>query len=331
MALPIDRILRQSRGLTKYNILCAPTHEAYETGLAVTGHNFFAFPNKHFKTWNSAYRPVPDNYQILKSQNIPLELEFDFVLSQNKFGQYQVLSSLAQQLNLPLISLEHTLPIPSWPKQQYEECQKMRGVLNVFISEYSTGKWGFNRTEPNVRVIHHGIDTNVFKPSEDKKDGRILSVVNDWINRDWCCNFQGWHRTIQGLPYRVMGDTKGFSLPSRSVEELVQAYQTCSIFYNTSTISPVPTSLMEAMSCGAAVVSTATCMIPEIIDHGYNGFISNDEKELRQYLEMLLSDQKLASQIGQNARQTIVERFNLDKFVSKWNTVFREVYNIGGF
>ena len=78
---------------------------------------------------------------------------------------------------------------------------------------------------------------------------------------------------------------------------------------------------MEAMSCGCAVVSTATCMIPEIIENGVNGFISNDPEELKHYLVDLLNDEDLAKEIGNNARKTITEKHSASKFVNRWNEV----------
>ncbi len=204
----------------------------------------------------------------------------------------------------------------------------MRGHLNVFISEYSIEQWGFDKSDPTVRIVKHGIDTDLFKPGTEQRQARVLCVCNDWINRDWCCNFSGFMRTASNLPCYILGDTKGLSLPASSTEELVKAYQETRVFYNTSTISPVPTALMEAMACGCAVVSTATCMIPEIIQHGVNGFISNDENELREYLLRLLSNEELARQMGNAARQTIVEKYNLSQFTNNWNAIFDEASRI---
>jgi glycosyltransferase involved in cell wall biosynthesis len=62
-------------------------------------------------------------------------------------------------------------------------------------------------------------------------------------------------------------------------------------------------------------------MIPEIIEHNYNGLLSNDPKELRTYLEELLANPEKARELGDNARKTIVEKFNLDRFVKTWNNV----------
>ena len=76
------------------------------------------------------------------------------------------------------------------------------------------------------------------------------------------------------------------------------------------------------MACGCAIVSTATCMIPEIIEHEKNGLISNDPNELRQFLERLLQDDDLASDLGKEARNTMVEKNTLQRHVDNWNKLF---------
>lgn len=328
---PITSILRSAtrKENEPLNILTFCTHERYETGVAMTGHNFYAYRAPGIKDWTTTYAPIPDNYILLdpqlKEHQIPRYVEFDLVLSQNKFGQFQLAYPFAQQMGLPLISLEHTLPMPQWSPGLREQLRNMRGDLNLFISEYSLGEWGWDcRSDTNV--IHHMVDTDIFTPSDAKvKRRHILSVVNDWINRDWCCNFKGWQRITHGLPVKVLGDTPGLSKPAPSIPALVESYQESLVFLNTSTISPVPSVLLEAMACGCAVVSTATCMIPEIITNGYNGVISNDETVLRRACEELLNNPELAYQMGERARETITNRFGKTAFVNKWNEFFRSV------
>ena len=82
------------------------------------------------------------------------------------------------------------------------------------------------------------------------------------------------------------------------------------------------------MACGSAVVSTATCMIPEIIEHGVNGMISNDESELRSYIEQLLSDKDLREKIGKAARETILKKFTEESFLNNWNKIFAKAYEV---
>ncbi len=331
---PVSSITRQATNKGPLNILCGDTHERYQFMLAKTGHNFYSFGHQNFKTWDTTYSAIPENYVQLDgrlgSKQIPLYMDFDLVLSQNKFGQFQIFEQIAKQLHIPLVSLEHTLPIPQWEPARFQHLKQMRGCINVFISEFSLGAWLWGMDD-DVRIIHHGVDTELFSNTESKRHAHILSVVNDWRNRDHCCNFQGWQRITQGLPVKVWGDNPGLSIPTNSPHHLAREYNSSRIFLNTSTVSPIPTSLLEAMSCGCACVSTATCMIPNIIKHGVNGFISNNESELRGYVEALLGNEELAKKLGVEARKTVQEMFGVESFLNKWNEVFAEASNIGVF
>ena len=308
----------------KYNIITFDTHERYQTMMARTGHNFYSFQYDGCKQWVDAYGKKPDNYYTLPKNALVNGIDFDFILSHSKFGQFQFAKQMQQVFRIPLISLEHTLPIPSWPEQQLKEMRAMIGDQNIFISKFSARRWGiFPHT-----VIKHGVDTEQFTPGEEERDNVVLSVVNDYKARDYCCNYAGWERITKDLPTRLAGTSPEpeFSKAAENVDELTLAYRRSSIFLNTSTVSPVPTSLLEAMACGCAVVTTATCMIPEIIKNGVNGFISNDEAERRGYVEQLLSEPKLAIDLGLAARETVIKDFSVDVFVNNWNAVFDTAY-----
>lgn len=331
MPSPVQSITRAAtrRPDEKLNILTCCTHEAYETNMVRTNHNFYAWRAEGIKDWDFKYRPLPNNYTLLTpqkgNQQLYLDIDVDLVLSQNHAGQFQVLSQIASFLHVPVVSITHTLPMPNWDVRVLAEIKKMRGDINLFISEYSRNKWGWNEDE--AEVIHHGIDTELFNLGNKERKPHILSVVNDWINRDWCCGFRPWQQVTQNLPVRPVGNTPGLSQPAASLADLVNEYQTSQIFINTSTVSPVPTAMLEAMACGCAIVSLSNCMIPEIITHGQNGFLTNNLAEMRQILEHLLKRPEYCRQLGENARQTILEKFALARFINQWNDVFNRAAN----
>lgn len=323
------------------NIITFPTHERYESNLCKTGHNFYSLAIKDFTkgNWNEQYAEIPSNYHIIYSNpdniEVPSYIDIDLVLSQNKYGQFWVGQDLARQIGCSLINIEHTTTTTANPLHQdaLTESKKMIADYNVYISEYNRQAWEW---ENPYHVIHHGIDMDVFKCSTDILDREkvALSVVNDWANRDWCCGFTLW-RTATGFPHnqvvpvKVIGDNPGISKPATDTKELASVYDNSRVYLNTSTASPIPTSMLEAMSCGCAIVSTNNCMIPEIIEHGVNGFLSNDPIALRQYTQELLSNDSLAKEMGEAARKTIEERFSLDKFLTNWNILFEEASNEG--
>ena len=305
----------------KYNILTFNTHERYQSQLAKTGHNFYAFSHDGGKDWYEGHAPMPDNYYVLPKNSLFPAINFDLILSNSKFGQFQVTEQINRTLQVPVVSLEHTLPIPSWPSEQLANFQNMKGDVDVFITNYSKSEWGMSG-----EVIYHSIDTELFKPDESKERSGVLTVAHDFIKRDYALNYHGWERMTSGLDRRVVGETEGLSKQSDSVDELVSEYQRALVYINPSTLSPVPTSLLEAMSCGCAIVTTETCEIPKIIEHGQNGFMSNDEGELRSYIEKLLGDPELAKEMGTRARETVEEKFSEGRFIDEWNKVFDNIY-----
>jgi hypothetical protein len=327
MKPPISSILRAAsrRPDEPLNVLTFPTHERTEVNLAKTAHNFYGWQPPGGKTWNATFAPLPANYNIVDGDdqpNVPSDVAFDVVLSQNRYAQYQRAKRFASMYQIPLVCLEHCLPDPQCTEGTMKALRTMHGDVDVFISEYSRNTWGC----PEGHVIEHGVDTDLFKPNPHAvRWTHIMAAVNQWIQRDRECGFTFWKEVTDGLPCFVMGDTPGLSRPAASVDELVFRYQTAQIFINTAQISPVPTTLLEAMSCGCAVVSTANPMVESVIENGVNGFVTNDKVEMRRILERLLSDPDECRGLGEAARQTIVSRFSLPRFVNDWNTVFREV------
>jgi glycosyltransferase involved in cell wall biosynthesis len=309
-----------------YNILTFNTHERYQSQLAKTGHNFYAFTYEGGKDWYSGHAPMPDNYYVLPKNSMYPAINFDLIISNSKFGQFQTADQINRSLQIPIISLEHTLPLQSWPEQQLKSFQSMSGDIDVFITEYSKKAWGMKG-----EVVYHSIDTDFFRPAEishPHRENIILTVAHDFINRDYALNYQGWKRITEGLDFKVIGETEGLSKQSNSVEDLISEYQNALIYINPSVLSPVPTSLLEAMSCGCAIVTTETCEIPNIIKHGVNGFMSNDEAELRKYCEQLLADPQLAVKMGEAARETIKEKFSQNRFVDEWNKIFDKAHEV---
>ena len=332
MATELSRIIERCNSPKKsvYNILTFPTHERYESQLCKTGHNFYSFHLPNQKKWNLEQCQPPENYHILPESNVCDYIKYDFILAQSKFWQFQVAMQINQQLNLPVICLEHTVPLVGvQPEEQIRQLSNMFGNMNIFISEYSQKAWNIPAKSD---VIHHGIDTEVFKPYEDiEKQDHILTVANDFINRDYCLNYNGWMRIRGGLKTKLVGNNPGIESESIiDTTEMAKEYNRCGVYLNTSTLSPIPTSLLEAMACGCAVVSTATCMIPEVIQNGVNGIVSNDETELRNAVIELLNNPAKRQELGNNARQTILNRFSEKEFIDNWNQLFDftyEVYN----
>jgi hypothetical protein len=328
----VRAIMRRCDSKRRLNILTFATHERYEENLCKTGHQFYSLSLG--KTWDTDYALVPSNYNIIDT--IPDYIDFDLILTHTScdrmLNAHKYLTGLdineGNRTAIPILRHTHVLPDVRFDvSSQITAFQQYPSDKDSFISTYNMEAWGKTKDE-SANVIEHGIDIDFWKLDDSiKRDNACLSVVNDWPNRDWCCGFNLWKHTVQGLPIKVFGKSPGLSEPADSTQHLREIYQSSRIFYNTSLHSPVPTVLLEAMACGCAIVSTANCMIPEIIENGKNGLISNDPQELRGFLELLIKDKDLAEELGNNARKTIVEKYSLERFTNNWNNLLYSTVN----
>lgn len=330
----IKRFMKKIKSDEKLNILTLATHERYEENLCKTGHNFYSL--KYGKEWDTTYAPVPDNYHIIN--RLDPYLDIDLVLSHTSCNRLQVVHDALSQtkgkmgmLNIPILRHCHVLPDIRFNTDEEIKMFKEIPVDHTsFISNYNRDVWGFS--EDSASVVEHGVDTDFWCNGEEWLHyPRVLSVVNDLPNRDWCCGFELWKSVVHDLPYQIVGKCTGehvnFSQPAQTRTELREYYRQSSIFLNTSLHSPVPTVLLEAMACGCAIVSTDNCMIPDIIQHGKNGLLSNDPKQLNAYCQVLLQNPEMAKKLGLNARKTIVEKYNLQNFVDNWNNLLYSTVN----
>jgi glycosyltransferase involved in cell wall biosynthesis len=75
---------------------------------------------------------------------------------------------------------------------------------------------------------------------------------------------------------------------------------------------PFGLAAIEALACGTPVVAMARGALPEIIQHGVNGFLANNEREFKKYMQMV-------DQIDPAAcRDSIEKNFSADKMAKEY-------------
>lgn len=88
----------------------------------------------------------------------------------------------------------------------------------------------------------------------------------------------------------------------------------------------IPTVLMEAMASGLPVISTIHAGIPELVQTQVNGYLV-EEKDIRAYVSSLRTVLEDDGIIGINARETIEEKFNMDKQIKLLIATYNEIIN----
>lgn len=316
-----------------FNLLTFPTHESAETVWCKTNINVYAIRGRGIKGWNEKFRPLPKNYHLLSPsgahqiraymETIPKDITFDAIVSQNIHAHNEIATGIAQQMGISLIELQHVLPNPAWSPDLLNTFKNRPAHKKIFITDYSRKAWGYNESEADV--IRHGIETDLFTIDRSNQKKHILSVVNEFRARDAELGYKLWEEVTNGLPRWHVGHDPGFSEAATNVQELVNHYQTAPVFINTSRISPIPCSLLEAAACGCAIVTTNNCEIPYFFQHGENAMMSNDPRELREFCKFLLANEQERVRLGDAARQSIVEKCDVGRYVREWNTTLENL------
>lgn len=89
----------------------------------------------------------------------------------------------------------------------------------------------------------------------------------------------------------------------------------------------MPMSILEAMSYGVPVVSTAVGGIPEIVQHGVSGFLiePGDLSALAGKLELLIKDNKLREDMGNNARKAVQQHHDINIIAKKLDKIYNSL------
>lgn len=96
-------------------------------------------------------------------------------------------------------------------------------------------------------------------------------------------------------------------------------YNELDLLVSSSHSEAMPLAVMEAMASGLPVVATRVGGLPDMVEHGRTGWLvaRNDFDDLAARCATLLADPGQRRQMGERARQRVLERMNLDDCVER--------------
>lgn len=249
-------------------------------------------------------------------------LEFDCVLFQTNrnylIDQFEILSE--KQRRLPKIYLEHDPPVkhPTNSRHIMDDPE----VVLVHVTHFNQLMW---HNEVSSRVIEHGVlaHDNICYSGVVPKG---IVVINNLPARGRLLGLDVFLEARKHVPLDLVGmGTEELGSGEVLHPELPAFISEYRFSFNPIRWTSLGLAICEAMMVGLPIVGLATTEISTVIENGVSGFIHTDVNYLIDKMKLLLEDKDLAMQLGSNAKQVAMERFNIHRFVTEWKELFEGV------
>jgi len=144
--------------------------------------------------------------------------------------------------------------------------------------------------------------------------------------------FYGLNKTLEHLKLVFVGPDRGFknvlleqvaklNLGDKVIftglltgRDKLAAYSRADVFALPSRSEGLSTVTLEAAACGLPVVISDRCGVPEVSRYNAGEIVRCNKDELKEALKRILTDSKLAQEMGQNGRRMVAEKFS-------WGTI----------
>jgi glycosyltransferase involved in cell wall biosynthesis len=110
-------------------------------------------------------------------------------------------------------------------------------------------------------------------------------------------------------------------------KKLLEYYQNATVYVLPSYYEGLPTTLLEAMSCGIPTIATDVKGSSEVITDSETGLLvpPRDPKRLAKVILKLLNDKSLRQRIGLNARKYVVDNYDWEIITGKIEEIYKSV------
>ena len=305
--------------MRRLNVLIWHIHGSYLNSLARVDHDWY-LPVKPDRPEGYGGRgrtfDMPDTMREIPAESV-LDQRFDAVVLQSPRNLHEDLPELLgpERDQVAKIYLEHNAPRPH-PVDTRHPFAGETGLL-VHVTQYNRLMW--DNGDVPTRVIEHSVAVDPAA-TYDGSLARGITVVNGMQARPRIAGFDLFLQAREHVPLDAAGmRTEEFGglgdIPYRDLHRLTARYR---FLFSPMRYTSLPLAVIEAMTIGMPVVALATTALPDVIQDGVNGFVSQDPETLIARMRALLDDPELARFIGERGRRTARERFGLTRFGAAW-------------
>ncbi len=245
----------------------------------------------------------------------------------------------------------------NFPKQNFAKKLLLKYIFSKGTILTSTSnvmrEEALRYTNKEIVTIPFGVDCTMFSPRKSLHNNKIIRVGTVKLLEDIYgigILIKAFKLVVKRNPnveleliivgfgskrreYELLAETLGISdlvkfkgkVPNSIVPSYLNSFD---VFVALSNEESFGVSIVEACSCGVPVVVTNVGGLPEIVDHGYNGFIveKGAHKEAAFFIEKLVLNQELRGSMAFNARSKILKLYDRNKTVRMMSNLYTKIY-----
>jgi glycosyltransferase involved in cell wall biosynthesis len=178
-----------------------------------------------------------------------------------------------------------------------------------------------------VVQISNGVDVDLFSP--DKKEKKTILFVAMNPDLDPNKGYADFKQAIALLPKNTREKYSVRVVGGEVTDEGVMAdlYRGAVVTVIPSRMENLPFVAMESLACGTPVVAYNVGGIPDLVEHGKNGYLAKpyDVEDLSKGIRVILSSVSLQKDYGQNGRNKILKSFNLATIAKNYLELYEKL------
>jgi len=310
-------------GRGRERLLVFNCHEAWVYQLGLLDYDLdiiCGLSGRYTRGWDSHIRPVPDRARLIRLEEALASPErYTCIIAHNLTDLLDIRGRPEPRILILHLALEARI-VEERPRLHAEQAKQLMhryaelGAVHVVAVSHSKGRsWGFTED-----IVPFAVDSADYPPCT----GEIacgLRISNFVQQRKASLHWPFHERAFGGLPVRIVGHNPGMAgvAPSGDWDHLKALLRTCRFYIHTAhpdLEDGYNMATVEAMAAGLPVLGNKHPT--SVVEHGVNGFVSDDPDGLRDYARLLLDDRDLALRMGRQARLTVEQRFSVEAFQS---------------